>query len=119
MYIIKYSVGVEKAIKLFIKFIYILAILGIVEYAMSVSPFSYLETLRGIYTGRFVRSGQYRIMSSCVHSLGYGLLLMTAVPFACIDLENNRIDIFKNFFLATKVILVDWRKFGIHKKTKN
>lgn len=105
MYIIKYSVGVEKAIKWFIKFIYILAILGVVEYAMSVSPFSYLETLRGIYTGRFFRSGQYRIMSSCVHSLGYGLLLMTAVPFACIDIDNNRIDLFKNFFLLVLLAL--------------
>jgi len=68
IYVIKYSIGVERTIRLLTIFIYLLAILGLVEYVMDVSPFSYLNTLPGIYTGRFVRSGHYRIMSSCIHS---------------------------------------------------
>lgn len=66
-------------------FSYVIALLGIVEYVLGRSPFSYLETIKGLYTGRFVRSGSYRIMSSCNHSLGYGLMLVTMVPFACYD----------------------------------
>lgn len=105
IYVIQHSVGVEKAIRILTIFTYVFAIMGLVEYVMDVSPFSYLNTLPGIYTGRFVRSGHYRIMSSCVHSLGYGLLLMTIVPFACLDLKKNKIDIFKNFILLILLAL--------------
>ena len=53
----------------------------------------YLETIKGLYTGRFVRSGSYRIMSSCNHSLGYGLMLVTMVPFACYDRKNKSVNL--------------------------
>ncbi len=105
IYVIRYTLGVEKTIDYVIKFIYVLALLGIVEYVIGVSPFSYLETLKGIYTGRFIRSGHYRIMSSCVHSLGYGLLLIAVVPFACLDMKKHRIDIFKRPVLLALLAL--------------
>lgn len=99
IYIFKYSLGFHNSFRCILAFCYLLAILGIVEYAIGRSPFSYLETIKGIYTGQFIRSGHYRIMSSCVHSLGYGLLIVSVVPFSCIDLQNDRIDIFKRPFL--------------------
>lgn len=105
MYIIKYSLGVERTIRIIIVFSYILAVLGLVEYVIDKSPFAYLETIKGIYTGQFIRSGHYRIMGPCAHSLGYGLVLICVLPFACFDLENKKIALFKNPVLLVMLIL--------------
>lgn len=101
IYVIKDSLGVEKTIHLIIVFCYVLSILGIVEYMMGKSPFSYLETIDGVLTGSFVRSGQYRIMSAQIHSLGYGLMLVTCVPFLALDLQNSEI-----YFFQRPVLLI-------------
>lgn len=105
IYVIVDSLGIEKTIKLVIAFSYLLTLLGIVEYVMGRSPFSYLETIKGIYTGAFVRSGNYRIMSSCVHSLGYGLLLVTIIPFACYDVENKKLNLMQRPMLMLLFIV--------------
>jgi hypothetical protein len=99
VYAIKYTLGVDKLIQYIIVFSYILAILGMIEYVMGKSPFSYLETIKDIYTGQFIRSGHYRIMGPCVHSLGYGLLLISIVPFACIDVVKKELNLFAHPFL--------------------
>lgn len=93
IYLIRNTLGVEKTIQMIVVFSYVIALLGIVEYVLGRSPFSYLETIKGLYTGRFVRSGSYRIMSSCNHSLGYGLMLVTMVPFACYDRKNMSVNL--------------------------
>ena len=93
IYLIRNTLGVEKTIQMIVVFSYVIALLGIVEYVLGRSPFSYLETIKGLYTGRFVRSGSYRIMSSCNHSLGYGLMLITMVPFACYDRKNKSVNL--------------------------
>jgi hypothetical protein len=100
IYIIQYVFGVERTVNILVKYVYLLAILGIVEYIIGRSPFSYLETIKGIYTGRFVRSGSYRIMGPCNHSLGYGLLLVASTPFACIDFKENHISLMKRPMLV-------------------
>ena len=41
------------------------------------TPFAYLETIRGLYTGGMIRSGSYRIMGLANHSLAYGLILIS------------------------------------------
>lgn len=105
MYVIRDTLGLEKTIKLFTGFIYFLVILGFFEAFIKVSPFSFLKTIDGIYTGRYVRGGHYRIMSSCSHSLGYGLLLVTALPFAGYDSEKNEYNIFKRPFLLMGLII--------------
>lgn len=105
VYIIRDELGVEKTIRILIFFIYLLAILGVVEYLMGRSPFSYLETIKGIYTGQFVRSGNYRIMGPCTHSLGYGLLLMAVTPLVCIDFQKNEMNLLKRPFLLFLLVL--------------
>ncbi len=105
IYIIRESVGVDKTIKLVIAFIYLLVLLGFVESFTKVSPFSYMVTLNGLYTGRYVRGGSYRIMSNCGHSLSYGLLLMTALPFAGYDVEKREFNIFRRPFLLIGLIV--------------
>ncbi len=106
LYVIRDRVGVKTTIKLVIVFIYLLVILGFVEAATKVSPFVYLNTINkvSLYSGAFIRNGNYRIMSNGGHSLGYGLLLMTAIPFAGIDLEKNEFNIFKRPILLAGII---------------
>jgi len=105
IYVIKDSLGVNETIRIIRIFMYILVLLGIVEFIMDDTPFLYLETIQGIKTARFVRSGHYRIMSNCVHSLGYGLMLLTAVPFAVYDEKINDIDLFRRPVLLILIIL--------------
>lgn len=105
VYIIKYSIGVEKTVKYILVFCYILALLGVVEFVIGRSPFSYIETIKGIYTGRFVRSGHYRIMSSAVHSLGYGLMLILMTPFACYNQKKDEVNVFAHFPLLVLLAL--------------
>lgn len=109
IYLIRYSLGLERTIKMILAFSYLITLLGVLEYVMGRSPFSYLETIKGLYTGQFIRSGSYRIMSSCNHSLGYGLMLVTMVPFSCLDLEKNEVNLLKRplllLLLAVNVFL--------------
>lgn len=113
IYIIQYVLGVEKTMKVLISFLYIFALLGIIEYAMGRSPFSYLETIKGVYTGQFVRSGNYRIMGPCNHSLGYGLLLIAVIPLCTYDSKEKQIDLLKRpilfFMLALNIFLTGSR----------
>ncbi len=95
IYVIRDTFGVKQAARIIIGFIYLLVILGVIESITSVSPFSYLVTIKGIYTGRYIRGGHYRIMSNASHSLGYGLMLITALPFAAYDYEKEELNIFR------------------------
>lgn len=105
VYIIRYCFGVKKTLGYILIFSYILASLGLVEYVLQRSPFSYLETIKGIYSGRFIRSGYYRIMGPSIHSLGYGLILTTMVPVVCYDIEKEEINILKHKLLFVMVAL--------------
>lgn len=105
IYFIKYDYGVEKFIHLIKKYAYLLCFLGLLEYVMQKSLFSYMLTLPNLYAGEGIRSGSYRIMGPCNHSLGYGLLLITIVPCACVDLKNNIIDLFSNKLLFILLIV--------------
>lgn len=96
IYTVKYSLGLEKTINLIVGFTYVIAILGMVEFVIGRSPFSYLETISGIYTGQFIRSGHYRIMGPCNHSLGYGLMLVAITPISCIDIKEKNVNILKH-----------------------
>ncbi|BCN29017.1 hypothetical protein [Anaeromicropila herbilytica] len=102
IYIIQYCLGIKKTLHYLLIFSYIIAFLGLIEFVIHRSPFSYLETIKGIYTGAFIRSGQYRIMGPAIHSLGYGLMLIIMIPICCFDIEKQEINILKNklLFLA-------------------
>jgi hypothetical protein len=99
VYIIKYCFGIKRTLEFLLIFSYILVILGLVEYVFQRSPFSYLETIHGLSSGRFIRSGYYRIMGPAIHSLGYGLILVTMVPIVCYDIEKEEINILRHKLL--------------------
>lgn len=101
--LIRDVLGLERTVKIVVAYLYTLTILGILEYLMGTTPFSYLKTINGIYTGRFVRSGHYRIMSSATHSLGYGLVLIATMPFACFDTEKGEVSMARHWPLIVLV----------------
>ena len=105
VYVIKDSLGTDKVIKMVTAFIYALVILGIIEFFIKVSPFSFMVNLEGVYTGVFIRGGHYRVMSNCVHSLGYGLLLTTAMPFSGYDVKNGEYNILRRPLLLIGIIV--------------
>jgi hypothetical protein len=109
VYVIRYYFGIQKTFRYIVIFAYLMVILGLIEFAIQRSPFSYLETISGLYTGRFIRSGSYRVMGSANHSLGYGLMLITIVPVICYDIQQEEINILKNklliFLIAVNVFL--------------
>jgi len=105
VYIFKHVYTFEEAWNIIKAFVYVMTVLGIIEYVMGETPFVHIKTISGIYTGQFIRSGQYRIMSSAVHSLGYGLILITAVPFACFDQKKKEIDIYAQPVLLILVVV--------------
>ena len=99
IYVIKNYFGVKKMLEQITVYSYVLTALGLVEYVIQRSPFSYLKTIDGIYSGQFIRSGYYRIMGPASHSLGYGLMLVTMVPILCYDIEKEEINILKHKLL--------------------
>ncbi|WP_031557070.1 hypothetical protein [Lachnospira multipara] len=105
IYLIREFYGVEYCFKWIVRFIYILLIMGVIEYINGESLFAKLETLKGLYTGVFIRSGSYRIMGPAIHSLGYGLMLVTMTPFVLFDYKNNEINIFGRKFLFFLLIV--------------
>lgn len=99
IYAIRNYIGVQRILKYIVLFSYLIGCLGLIEYTLQKSIFSYLETISGLYTGIFIRSGHYRIMGPCIHSLGYGLLLVTMIPIACYDDTAKEINILKRKLL--------------------
>lgn len=94
IYVIRYELGIERTIDIIYIFLWIFCIEGIIEFGLGKSLFSYLETIKGTYTGAFVRSGNYRIMGPCTHSLGYGILLISATPLICYNIKKKEIYLF-------------------------
>ena len=95
LYLIREYLGVAGAIRLLRRMLTFLCLLGLVEAVMGRTPFAYLETIRGLYTGGMIRSGSYRIMGPANHSLAYGLILISGLPLLCIDEEAWRFDCFR------------------------
>lgn len=105
IYIVREVIGVKRCIRIILILAYVLCILGLIEYVMKRTPFAYLETIHGLYTGGMIRSGSYRIMGPANHSLAYGLILITLLPLSCIDLENDEVNITEHLSLFLLLIV--------------
>ena len=77
IYVLREYLGSDGFLVLFRRMLLFLCVLGLVEAVMRKTPFAYLETIRGLYTGGMIRSGSYRIMGPANHSLAYGLILIS------------------------------------------
>lgn len=104
IYVLREYLGSVGYLRLFRGMLLFLCLMGIVEAALGKTPFAYLETIKGLYTGGMIRSGSYRIMGPANHSLAYGLILISGLPLLCIDEERHRFDIFKHLPLLLLVI---------------
>ncbi len=105
-YGIRYVIGVKKAIDWTVIIAWFLGIYGLVEYVLGFSPMvRFLLTLPyGNVTSKY-RSGSYRIMGPCMHSIGYGLLLELLLVLICIDYEKDEMYLFKRPVLYCVLML--------------
>ncbi|MBE5873477.1 MAG: O-antigen ligase family protein [Lachnospiraceae bacterium] len=95
IYGIRYVVGFRTTWKITIGCAYFLGIYGLTEFVYGKSIFhQFLSTVPNKVTN-YYRSGHYRIMGPCGHSLGYGLLLLILVAAACYDMDKKRIYLFQ------------------------
>ena len=99
-YGIRYVIGVKKSIDWTVKIAWVLGIYGIVEYVLGYSPMvKFLRTLPYNNVISVYRSGSYRIMGPCGHSIGYGLMLELLLVLICIDYDKDEMNLFKHPFL--------------------
>lgn len=99
-YGIRYVIGVKKSIDWTVKIAWFLGIYGVVEYVLGFSPMvKFLQTLPYNNVISSYRSGSYRIMGPCGHSIGYGLMLELLIVLICIDYEKDEMNLFKHPFL--------------------
>lgn len=95
-YGIRYVIGIRKTIDWTVRIAWILGIYGIVEYLLGDSPMmKYLMTLPNAAKVIY-RSGQYRIMGPCVHSIAYGMTLLLLIAIICIDYEKDEMYLFRH-----------------------
>lgn len=95
IYGIRYVVGFRRAVKWVLGCAYFLGCYGIVEFLYGKSIFLQIFKTMPTAVHNAYRSGHYRIMGPCGHSLGYGLVLLLFIALACVDLEKNEIYLFK------------------------
>lgn len=95
IYGIRFVLGYKRAVRWSILCAYILSVYGLIEYVCRQSLM--LKFLRTVPTNvrNAYRSGQYRIMGPCQHPLGYGLLLILFVALAALDVEKDKVNLFK------------------------
>lgn len=95
IYGIRYVLGYQRAIKMVIGCSYFLGFYGLLEFVYGKSIFlQFLSTVPNTVKNSY-RSGHYRVMGPCGHSLGYGMVLLLFIAFACIDLKKNEVYLFK------------------------
>ena len=95
IYGIRYVIGYRKALKFITGCAYFLAVYGFVEYAYGQSLFlKFLATVPNKVFNSY-RSGHYRIMGPCGHSLGYGLLLIILIAVTSYDPDEDKLYLFR------------------------
>lgn len=105
-YGIRYVIGVKKSIDWTVKIAWFLGIYGLVEYVLGFSPMvKFLQTLPYNNVVSAYRSGSYRIMGPCVHSIGYGLMLELLLVLICIDYDKDEMYLFKHPVLYCVLML--------------
>ena len=102
---IRYVLGYKKALKLIVGCAYFLAIYGFIEYIYGKSL--YLQFLCTMPTNvtNYYRSGHYRIMGPCGHSLGYGLLLLIFIAVISYDPERDELYLFHRPVLLAMLLI--------------
>ncbi len=105
IYGVRYVVGYRRVIKWIIGCSYFLGVYGLVEFVYGRSLFLQFFATMPTAVSNDYRSGHYRIMGPCGHSLAYGLVLLLFVAIACIDLKRNEIYLFKRPFLLILLAL--------------
>ena len=102
---IRYVLGYKKALRIIVNCAYFLSIYGFIEYICGKSL--YLQFLCTMPTNvtNYYRSGHYRIMGPCGHSLGYGLLLLIFIAVISYDPDRDELYLFHKPLLLAMLLL--------------
>ena len=104
IYGVRYVIGYKKALELIIGCAYFLVIYGFVEYLCGRSLFlKFLATMPTRVSNSY-RSGHYRIMGPCGHSLAYGMLLLIFIAIGSYDSEKDELYLFRRPVLLAMLI---------------
>lgn len=95
IYGIRYVIGYRRVVKWVLGCAYFFACYGIIEFLYGKSIFLRIFKTMPTLVHDSYRSGHYRIMGPCGHSLGYGLVLLLFIAIACVDLEKNELYLFR------------------------
>ena len=95
IYGIRFVVGYKKALRLINGCAYFLAIYGFVEYLYGQSIFLQFFATMPTNVMNSYRSGHYRIMGPCGHSLAYGLLLLIFIAVISYDPDRDEMYLFR------------------------
>lgn len=91
----RFVVGVKQYFEWTIFSAWFLGIYGLLEYILGFSPMLRVLRTLPMTVVETYRSGQYRIMGPCGHSIAFGLLLFFFLAMSCLDFEKNEIYLFK------------------------
>ncbi|MGL6199650.1 MAG: hypothetical protein ACRC3H_12025 [Lachnospiraceae bacterium] len=105
IYLFRKELSIKEFLKILIIIMYILCILGIVEYILKGSLFLNFETIKGLTAGLKTRNGQYRVMGPAHHALGYGLFLLISFPLAAFDYSAEEVNPLKRPLLLVLIII--------------
>lgn len=95
VYAAMYVLGIKNTLKIAMGCSYFFSVYGLVEFVYGRSIFlQFLSTVPNYVTNAY-RSGHYRIMGPCGHSLAYGLMLIFLIVLACYDYEKDELYLFK------------------------
>lgn len=105
LYAARYVIGVRTSLRIVVGSAWFLGIYGLVEYVYGQSlMLQFLSTMWTTVVNSY-RSGQYRIMGPCGHSIGYGLLLLLLIAIVCIDYDRREMNLFKRPVLIAILLL--------------
>lgn len=104
-YGIRYVIGLKKAINMTVIIAWVFSIYGFIEYTIGFSPLlRFLQTVPNDAKVSY-RSGQYRIMGPCVHSIAYGMFLLLLIAIICIDFEKDDMYLFQHPILYCMLMI--------------
>lgn len=95
-YILRYQLSISGFLKIVTVCLYIVCVLGIVEFATGFNVFTELGIGENDIIATSYRDNTLRISGPYGHPLAYGMVLLILFPLTCYSYEENSINVFKN-----------------------
>lgn len=105
LYILRYYLSIDDFIRIITICMYIVCILGLVEFLTGFNVFTELAIGETDVIATSYRDSMLRVRGPYGHALAYGMVLLIFFPLTCYSHKENSINIFKNEMLFILVVL--------------